>query len=270
MTENTPMSAAPSASSAIIERVRKFLALAHSSNANEAASAAAHAHKLMLRHRLSQADVNGSSPSSIGEFDAPGDFSAAWRLALLTAVAKSYYSRTIRCQIVEPERHNGSRSVTPKSKWEGKIIGKREDADAILYIFGYFEAEIARLCTEHHYDVLAASEEDSFRRGAVYALQKKLLDQKKQFDNSSEKALVVAKRSDAEVKVFLDKKYQDREAGVNLGIASDSTGFYAGYNAGQSLNMPGGVKAKRIDSTSTSTSTSTTTPNNQNASNQRK
>jgi hypothetical protein len=226
----------------IIERIKKFLALSKSDNVNEAMAAATHAHKLMLRWKLTQADLEGTAPSSIGEWSVEGDFTPAWRFALLTAVAKSYYCRVIRI-LDTPPRKRGE--LAPPARWEGRVIGKREDSEGISYIFTFFQAEISRLCSEAQYDLTdnhghgESNEEDSFKRGAVYALQRKLIEQKRSFDVSSEKALVLARRSDADVKRFMDTQYKQRERDVELGAAKDYEAFHAGYKAGMKLNVPG-------------------------------
>jgi len=227
----------------VIERVRKLLARAKSDNVHEAASAATIAHQMMLKHKLSQADVEGNASTIIGEWDVPGEFTPLWRFALLTAIAKSYYATTIRVSTVIATQVSGTRHSVRKETWQGKIISKKEDGEAIVYLFTYFENEIVDLCAKKMFDVLSEDDEDSFQRGAVYALQRRLLEQKNKFDQSSEKALVLAKRSDKDVKDYLNKKHRERES-CDPGATKEMSSFYAGYSAGMSIALPG--KERRL------------------------
>jgi hypothetical protein len=235
----------------VIDRIRKLLARSRSDNVHEAALAAGLAHRMMLRHKLSQADVEGEAPTSVGEFEAPGDFSANWRMALLTTIAQTFYARTIRICMWNMDERRGRRGQR-REKWIGRVIGRKEDVDIILYLFGYFENAIRDLARkyENDWDDLGESEElgrdrseseeneDSFFRGAVLALQHRLIDQKRRFDRTSEKALVLARTSDADVKRFIDEKYRDRETETESYTSMNNGSFWKGYTAGSGIKLP--------------------------------
>ena len=62
----------------ILDRVKKLLALSTSSNVNEAATAAAAAQKLMLEHRLTEADVSDTQEGQMFELS-PDPSVSGWR-----------------------------------------------------------------------------------------------------------------------------------------------------------------------------------------------
>ncbi|EKD40817.1 MAG: hypothetical protein ACD_74C00157G0002 [uncultured bacterium] len=118
----------------IIERVRKLLALATSSNEHEAALAAAHAQRLLAEHNLAMTDIEASQETMAAN---KVDINAAktfpkWIQLLLAGVSEAF-----DCQAF----HYRS----------GKIIfiGVGADAQVAAYTFTYLQGTIRRLCRDY-------------------------------------------------------------------------------------------------------------------------
>jgi hypothetical protein len=210
----------------LISRIKKILARAASANVHEAETAAAMAHEMMLANKLTEADVAGFE-SEIGDHELPGNsFYEAWRFALATAVAESCFCRVLR--IIE------SGGLAPTVH----IIGLKQDFETVKSLFEFLVGEIDRLC-DLGMPRGTVDARDSFRRGAVIAVQYRLLRQVHRFERSSEKALVIVRDNAKSVGDFIDKNYGTREPAEDLGDAADRRAQLAGYTAGQNIPIPG-------------------------------
>lgn len=214
----------------VIDKIRKLFAQAKSDNIHEANSAVSAAHKLMLKHKLTEADVERGTPIDIKEISAPGDFSPDWRFALLSAIAFRNFCRTIR--IFDPK-------PTMDGVWDGKVIGTQMDADLVLEIFNYYEKMLHICCEEDGLDILGYDDPETieFLRGGVNALQEILEKQHKEFEGSDEKALAVIQRSDEGARKYIDERYKDREKMIAQGSVM-SAAFFRGYYAAHTIPTP--------------------------------
>ena len=217
----------------IVERVRKLLALANSTNPNEASSAASAAHKLMKEHKISRSDIDDTLPSAVGEYPVPGSFADAWRIALLTSISKTYYCTMIR---ISDFSEKGAEI------WTGAVIGRKQDADIIVYLFSYYEKEMDIAVRENGYNMRSKPEEENFRRGIVYTLQARIMERKKTRvatpQDEQKKALVLTQRADKEeAKTYMNKKY-NKPTVFTPEYNQHTTAFYQGIHAGQAIVMP--------------------------------
>jgi hypothetical protein len=73
----------------VLGKIKKLLALSTSSNVNEAATAAAAAQRLMLEHKLTEADVSDAQTGQMFELSMGAvGFASRWKFVLVTAVAR--------------------------------------------------------------------------------------------------------------------------------------------------------------------------------------
>src|ERR1700760_4954522 len=87
----------------VVDRVRKLLALAQSSNVNEAATAALRARELMEQHRLEEGDIAISSGGAVPREDVVeeelqprgGSRVLKWKTQLAAALAEAFNSQSI-------------------------------------------------------------------------------------------------------------------------------------------------------------------------------
>lgn len=128
--------------SAIIDKVRKLLALSKSTNAHEAAAAAGAAARLIEEHGIASAEIAmaGNAPVE-GLTDPESLYSyrrdTAWRSRLASALA----------------RHHGCKAILLGSQHspQGKrytVLGRKSDVEALHYMFAYLSTEVARLTAE--------------------------------------------------------------------------------------------------------------------------
>jgi hypothetical protein len=125
----------------VIEKVRKLLALATSSNANEAATAAAVANKLIDEYRLSECDleINEGGSSEPIEEDADYIYQSGkitrWK-ASLVRVLTTHYGVAYWNDISFETKRQVSRY---------RMVGKRSDMGIVRYMFAWLSTECQRL-----------------------------------------------------------------------------------------------------------------------------
>jgi hypothetical protein len=158
----------------VLDKVRKLLRLSKSSNANEAALAAAKAQELIDRHQLAQAmltldDTNptkGLDDEPIVNFsDAPLDTPKQldrWRGALAIAIGQWN-----ACKIW---------AVGPNLM----IVGRPSDAETVRYLYGWLSNEVERLATEQGQGK-GRTWRNNFRLGVVDTIARKLREQHEAF-----------------------------------------------------------------------------------------
>lgn len=253
----------------VTEKIRKLLNLSKSENPHEAALAAKAAMKLMLEHKLSQADIDraakdaGAPGMDVGEHAAPGDFAEEWRSGLLTAIALSYFCRTL---IIDDGPGGLHASAV--------VVGKKEDAEAVIFLYQHFSGEIYRLVRTDMNTVftlhrssesedgshvlqptalakrstelakaaepafLLDSDQELFCRGATMALTDRILFEKERWTRSSERALVLVRNADRDNEAYLKKKYSKRPAVKEPSRRVITNATQMGYLAGRNIPMP--------------------------------
>lgn len=149
--------------SKIIERIHKLLALAKSSNVNEAAVAAAHAQRLIERHRIEQAALIDAVQSEISmDEDAldEGARMAQWKLELAMVVAEA----------------NGCRVVVLKDGRYSTInlVGGGEDITIVRALYTWLTTEVQRLARTSK--LRGRDRLDAFRLGAITTIEQRLLE----------------------------------------------------------------------------------------------
>jgi|JI10StandDraft_1071094.scaffolds.fasta_scaffold06004_41 hypothetical protein len=128
-------------SSSIIEKIQKLLALSKSDNQNEATVAAATAYKLILKHNISQAEleVNGETPEEIIKgFNTPiyqTGRQIPWKVSLVNVLSK-HYGCTCFVNQTYPNRRKFSTFV---------LVGRISDIEAAVYMFSWLSTKIQDL-----------------------------------------------------------------------------------------------------------------------------
>jgi len=221
----------------VLDKIRKLLALSKSSNANEAAAAAAKAADLMRQHKLEETDITEATQdgSLITELPMGADgFMASWRFALISAVARSCFCEALALRV-------GQRRKV-------RLVGRRDDTEVAQEIFKHVAGEIERLADEELDDPFVVlgvedvrSYKDNFRRGAAVGVADRLKVEARVFARSSDKALVLVRSSHDEVKSYLKNKYGASEtvegaAGGKLKRdAADTMAYARGYDKGSEI-----------------------------------
>lgn len=209
----------------IIEKVRRLLALAYSSNANEAAAATAKANQLIDEYRLS---VDQLTPQEQQESAEKSDdpLLDARRAAVWQTMLASRLSHHYGCYIWRDNQ--GFR-----------IAGRRSDMDILRYMFAYISSECMRLSTSHSKGK-GRTYAESYRRGFIDAVTEKLAESRQQ-------AKQAATHEQAQGLIKLDDRSKDAEKlvrqSVKLGgpkttyIRVSPEGKSAGQAAGRNMHL---------------------------------
>jgi hypothetical protein len=158
----------------IIEKIRKLLALANSSNEHEAALAAAHAQRLLAEHNLAMADIEAShKPHSADTIETRVSKTLPKWLRHLSAGVCSAFD----CQAIH---HPALGTLT--------FIGVGADVQVAAYTFAYLDKTVRRLCATYmkiHSGMELANRHRELQRhsyylGAVATITGRLREQKKE------------------------------------------------------------------------------------------
>lgn len=159
-------------SSPIIEKIRKLLALANSSNEHEAALAAGHAQRLLAEHNLAMADIDAAHrPDKADKVETAVSKTLPKWLRHLSAGVSSAFD----CQAVH---HPATGRLT--------FIGVGADVQIAAYSFTYLDRTVRKLCVTYmkqHAGVTASSRHrelmrQSYYLGAVSTITSRLKEQK--------------------------------------------------------------------------------------------
>jgi len=241
----------------IIDRIKKLMRLAESSNANEAANAAGQAQRLMEQHRIDQTvlDMDGEEPD--GDDEEIADHSSRpltvsgrlpqWKTSLAVALATA---NACRCYIGHKYEYD-----TRKAKRTLCLVGRQSDVATISYLFGYLSKEIERLVRVNALG-LGRTWASSYRLGAVDAIKRRLRDGTKEARQEArkrlegqtaalvrvDKAIALIDERGAEVDAWLKSNMK-----LGKGRANSSRRDWGAYEAGQrdgkSINLDGGGKS---------------------------
>lgn len=226
----------------IIDKIRKLLALARSSNLHEAAAAAERAGRLMLEHRLSEADV--AEPIITERLEIDERFMAAWRWGLLTACARSYYCECVR---LEETTTLGTLRVS------AIIFGMEEDIAAVVCLYGYLSSEIDALADRSRPvgqppSLYAVDRELRWKEGAVRAITEKLEKGRIMFERETPEAERRATKAWKAVREYREKKYPERYRPA-MNEKTDPRTFEEGFKAADKmLSLPDRTKGRLGDS----------------------
>lgn len=158
--------------SLIIEKIKKLLALANSSNEHEAALAAGHAQRLLSEHNLAMADIEAShKPDKADRVETAVSKSLPkWVRHLSAGISVAF-----DCQAVH---HPATGKMT--------FIGVGADVQIAVYAFTYLDRTVRKLCSaymkQHVTPAIAGRHRELMRQsyylGAVSTITGRLKEQK--------------------------------------------------------------------------------------------
>lgn len=251
--------------SPIIDRIRKLLELAKSSNEHEAAAAAARAADLMRKHEIDQAVLAATQPGDATPEEIITDGigkeqgkSTSWRVLIGQGVSAA----------------TGCRQWSEGGRM--KAMGTRSAVGTWNYLCQYLAREVDRLADEAWdgptghlaraaagYNMSTRSWKNAFRVGAASTIRLRLIEQAKSnaasrrtdvataaaavidpttgLPPSATQALAIIDRNAGRV----EEKYREfaKAAGirtVSMGRVSSAGGYAAGREAGATVNLSGG------------------------------
>jgi hypothetical protein len=158
----------------IIEKIKKLLALANSSNEHEAALAAGHAQRLLSEHNLAMADIEAAHrPDKADKVETSVSKSLPKWLRHLSAGVSTAFD----CQAIH---HPATGKMT--------FIGVGADVQIAVYTFTYLDRTVRKLCSnymkQHVSSTIANRHRELMRQsyylGAVSTISARLREQKVQ------------------------------------------------------------------------------------------
>ncbi len=147
--------------SKILAKIRNLLALAKSSDVHEAANAAAHAQRIIEKHRIEQAALVQSIAYEIAMDDDPldeGSRVAQWKLELAMVVAEANGCRVVVLQ-------DGRYSTV-------NLVGGDEDIGIVRALYAWLVKEVQRLARSSK--LRGRDKLDNFRMGSITTLEQRL------------------------------------------------------------------------------------------------
>jgi len=212
--------------SPVLAKIRKLLALAKSTNPNEAAVAATQAQRLLDEHNLSLLDIDEPEERVAADVDAlcgtvDGRLTP-WRTALAQALATS----------------NGC--VLLSRGGQIRLVGRPTDTAVVRYLFVFCEREIERL-TARLTLRWSRAEKRSFRMGVVATIRIKLAAARAAHADGAQ-AIVLVDRRWADARAVMQEITGGRVRAARTNIP-EAYAYRAGQEAGTEIELSQGLGA---------------------------
>jgi hypothetical protein len=229
----------------IMDRIRKLLALATSTNTHEAALAAAKAQALMFQHNITTAQID-----ALASQDAHKAQYVREDITLIGAHRNSKNWR--RLLIFNLARPNFCQAFSFRGTTRMALVGQRHNIELITYLAAYLTREIERLAREGYHaltwyqrDVPQRTWEDSFCRGAVraigYRLSQQRTEDEQQVPDTSRALVVLEDQHVADAA----KRYFPHTVNTNYGSTRSVSASRQGYQAGMTIQLRPGITAQQ-------------------------
>lgn len=206
----------------VLERIRKLLALAGSSNQHEAEIAMRKAHELMLRHNIEATRARVYEAYEVAHLGDPGKRGNGVEDAVMALLAEYFFVKVIRIPVYLP--------LAGKRGNVFEISGTRHNLEMAKHVYHFLLATAERLWRDNRGDARVASGRDrlAYQSGVIRGFHEKLRDERKEL---KETGLVWI--GDAHLDAFYHLRHPrivSRRATVRRNGAHD-----AGREAGRSI-----------------------------------
>ncbi len=211
----------------VLERIKKLLALATSSNEHEAAAAAAKAQELLLKHNLDESMLDDKEEESADFYSFIDKNYVGVRGVLL-----HYICQATMCTEVLQSLAGGHKKYY--------IFGKKENLEVVEYLYWHLIRQINHLSPKP----LGGRISNSWRLGAVTTVGKRLTQTITEFQQASDatKALVVVQNA-------LAIKRRDEmfpKLGNGRGaVVSDNQAYWQGRKDGEKIQINKGLGSSK-------------------------
>ncbi|NBT35513.1 MAG: DUF2786 domain-containing protein [Betaproteobacteria bacterium] len=220
----------------VIDKIRCLRRLSENKSATpaEAANAAARVQELMLKHKLTAADV-GEDEEDVTWWPEPlwtGKNRSPWRSVLAIGIATAN-----ACRILHGAAPGAARKMT--------VVGKKSDAEVVRYLYAFLEREIERHCKEF----LDKSSESapgsakmrakSFRLGFAETVSRRLREERTKAkaeaatSTTMERGLIRLDQDEAAIQKWIENKGLTSTKPKSVSV--DSASWKAGCARGASI-----------------------------------
>lgn len=226
--------------SSVIDKVKKLLALSKSSNANEAAAAAATANRLIDQYRLEESEIELSNSVQEDIFVDTESLYETGRLTQWKSTLASILAHHYGCAIYN---HKGYR------KNAFKLVGRKSDITVVRYMFAWLCLEIDRLSNEASKgrDFTRSTGKvfsNSFCSGAVAGIKTQLNASREEITKTANSvALVKLNQRLDEANDFMRKGIKLKKSASFSKSYLDRDAYEAGKNRGSSIHLGAGLNA---------------------------
>lgn len=226
--------------SAIVDKVQKLLALSKSSNANEAAAAAAKANKLIDQYRLSEADLETEATADLEPLEEDPDYVyqsgkvTPWKKLLVNVLAAHY-----GCAYWNDRTYVNGRQFS-----RYRLVGKRSDIGITRYMYSWLLLECQRL-SEKEAKGMGRIFVGSYCEGFVIGVANQLKLSRAEVQKDATATAIV--KIDARAQVAKSFLYQLHTNLVQTKQVSarqrDGLAFSLGQNRGQNMHLGASMAA---------------------------
>lgn len=231
----------------VIEKVKKLLALSKSSNANEAATAASVANRLIDEFRLSEADVAGNHSESDpmvrdDQYVYETGRVIPWKSRLVVTLASHY-----GCAVFNDTHYNNTKR---RKVSRYKLLGRKSDIQIVQYMFAWLSSECSRI-SDLEAKGMGKVFVFSYCNGFVAGIGEQLhLSRKAAEKEATSNAIVKINARLDEANDFMKQTYPNLRMEKSYGHSRLNTDAYsAGQSKGRSLHLGsalGGGKVKLL------------------------
>lgn len=216
----------------IKERIQKLLALAGSSNENEAVAAMAKAQQLLTLYNLELADLGGDT-SEVGLFEMDGSGKlVGWKAILLQGIEEAN-----NCYFFTRRRANSLKYM---------FVGKEAAIAVSKEMYAYLVGVVDRLAKEAGG---TRKFRNGFRVGCAKRLEERMTEAAKQDreqgiaaseDSPARSAIVVKslyEKQKAEIEEYVEQNLQVKQSNSPFASTSSADGYNAGREAGDRVSL---------------------------------
>lgn len=227
--------------SSVISKVQKLLALSKSSSAEEAATAAAIANKLIDQYRLSASDFEEASEEVDPMMEDDQSIYETGRIVSWKSNLAIMLSKHYGCAIYNSIYYPNGRKST-----RYKLVGRKSDLEITRYMFNWLVLECSRLAEKEAYGrgrVFA----NSYCEGFVSGVNRQLNQSRQEVQaNASQTAIIKMNSRYQESNQFLNDNYKLKKTRASSNSHIDYNAFSAGQSRGQSIHLGSSLPSSKV------------------------
>ncbi len=224
----------------ILDRIKKLITLANAKgNTNECANAFAQAQRLLMKHKLTMADLDSftdeaDEPIEESDMELYGKRIIGWKRYLANEVAKLNACRTFTRSGYGNAQHF--------------IVGRASDVEVVNYIVTSVVSQIEYFCKKAMKNGEGSGKtfSNQFKFGAAETVVSRIrqanAEIKKEYQGTN--ALVLVNTRSAEVDAHMEENYKLRKA-PSYRVARDHSARDAGRAAGRKVSLSKGMKTTK-------------------------
>ena len=226
------------------EKIKKLLALASSANENEAAAAMGMAQELLIRHKLTMADLPDNEVPHEEVIKDEDPLFAAGRIHQWKSQLANLFATYNNCRLV---KYTGARMADGKRGTKLVIFGRPSDIDIVRYLLAYSITTLTNFARIPCMDE-GHSYKQSWFLGAVTGIQEKLRESKiRAQEGASQFALVKVENQLKEVDSFIRGNVGKLRKGTGGNTKINYDAYQQGHKVGRNFDLGDAKRLGRKD-----------------------